>query len=296
MRYDPSRGYQHPVLGQRDYHYRDGCIFEANLKIQEGSTTELRFHLEFTCNVESIKNLIVARKAVCAAWVYCNYTAYRQLFRADTEHWQMIVTIPGQDLYNRVEVCPLIVAVKDLKLPVHDAHEAFGRGSVDLKAGCPLAVDKRWWIPVDMTPGSDPTDIFQLKKEEGVEGEILAGAWDLRPDDNGGITLVADADTYQYFQEQKVQAEGQACPITMTMGLGLPAFVEALTIYVKDLHYDDDREDSDWRATINQLLGSAGVEVKEGEFKRDGMTRSALWVAQLLLKEGNPLRPLQRTG
>ena len=299
MRYDPARGYQHPVIGQRDYYYRDGCTFETDLRIRDdATTTEFRCSVDFNCNVESIQECVAAGEAVCAAWVYCGSTSYRSLFKARTTCWELDIAILGDSLRKQIEIHPLILAVKELQLPVHDSHEAFGRDTMSLEVGSPLAVDKCWRIPVDMTPGSDPVDIFRLKPVDGPEAEALTGAWDLLPDEAGGITLIADTEVFEYFREQKSQQNaqrlGQECPISIAMGLGLPAFVEALTIYAMDNENEnDENEYGNWRSTISRLLDSVGIEVNDGSFRKDGRSRSALWVAQLLLKNRNPLMPPQ---
>lgn len=85
MRYQHDGGLLHPVLGQGDDHY-PGCRFSADMRYRLDKTPDgeiwASFEANFSCDVDAIRDLVTKARAVCAVWVYCGATSYRNMERA----------------------------------------------------------------------------------------------------------------------------------------------------------------------------------------------------------------------
>ena len=162
MRYQADRdGFLHPVLGQREHNWPGGS-FTASVDMSltdtvsrtasVGSHTKvLLVDAKFNLTVEAIKRLIIKGDAVCAVWIYCSKTSYRELLQTHTatgdehaangqantnnghehernrqeHHFRVRGSIPTSLLRGVVEVHPLVLTRVDTHLDVSEAHQAY---------------------------------------------------------------------------------------------------------------------------------------------------------------------------
>lgn len=285
MRFDIKRdGFLHPVLGQRDYYWPNNT-FTATVRCQlvDGGSS-LRITTDFGVDVPTMNELIDGGSAVCAVWMYCQKTAYRELLVAsDGSRRRLDVRVDTAQLRSQVELHPQVIAREHIHLSLTGSHQAYGTGRLRVAPGSPLAVH-----PATVTGLSDDDlavwGMFRLEKrnEHGKAWNVHADPREL------AVTLSADEDTLQHFQTRR--SEDPEWPVRT---LYLAALTESIHIWMENYDYDG-WPDGGWGAAIRRQLDERGITVNaEGadstlEFTLDGDYRSPTWVAQRLL--GDPLR------
>ena len=279
----------HPVLGQREYHY-PGCSFKPNvttMRLTDGTQPHFCFSADFDCDVEAINRLVEEGSAQFGVWVYCARTAYRRLFSAEPGGRALDASISVTEVRESVDMYPLIVALRDLELPLEQANEAFGATPLRLRAGSPLAVHLYTRSVITDEPEGGTRTIFELAKDKS----LARGVWDSDIDPDGAvIKLTAHPNTLEEFL--LVRDETWAL-----QALYLPALVEALEAYRQvccdEGEWEPPNDPTRWTGAITKQTGLLGISLEEEGFfcdasKTPPKPRSVLWAAQKLLK--SPLK------
>lgn len=292
MRFAPSRGFLHPVLGQREDYY-PGKNFAVNLNCQLDSTrNSVYFQAKFELDVNAISSLIDNNTARCQVWTYCGATSYRHVFTPISDNLRIVEGfIPIDRVRGTLEFHPQIIASESIHLSLEDANDEFGNGTLALPAGSPLAVH----LPSVTKLNDDDREtkaIFQLS----VDFELPEGTWDIRVDiKKPTIVLAAAPQTHENFDQIR-RYSGIAVPT-----LYLAALVETLNIYLQnpEIHGYEASNSGMWTGVINQKLNDLKLDVENIDGEDSGRfyeietaaPRSTLWVAQRLL--GDPLFNLE---
>lgn len=292
MRFAPSRGFLHPVLGQREDYYPEKN-FVVDLKCQLDSTkNSVYFQAEFELDVNAINSLIDNNTARCQVWTYCGATSYRYVFTPSSDNLRIVEgSIPIDRVRGTLEFHPQIIASESIYLSLEDANDEFGNETLALPAGSPLAVH----LPSVTKLNDDDREtkaIFQLS----VDSELPEGIWDIRVDiKKPTVILAAGQQTHENFDRIR-QFSGIAVST-----LYLAALVETLNIYLQnpEIHSYEASNAGMWTGVINQKLNDLQLGVEDideegsGRFVeiKSAVPRSTLWVAQRLLQ--NPLFDLR---
>lgn len=131
--------YPYPVLSSYSDDYKAGS-FDATIDVvRDGYNYRLDFLATLTCQslLERIKNGY-------AKYVYhleCAQTGFRTVIQ--TDQLSETYTLFSQTVNGKLQICPFVVAVKDLKgYSSSDFHDDYQGEVFDIEAGCILAVGK----------------------------------------------------------------------------------------------------------------------------------------------------------
>ena len=155
--------YPYPVLSSYSDDYKNGS-FDATIDVvRDGYNYRLDFLATLTCQslLERIKN-------GDAKYVYhleCAQTGFRTVIQ--TDQLSETYTLFSQTVNGKLQICPFVVAVKDLKgYSSSDFHDDYQGEVFDIEAGCVLAVGKM--AVLDITKSTDDIantpSIFALGK------------------------------------------------------------------------------------------------------------------------------------
>lgn len=142
--------YPYPVLSSYSDDYKTGS-FDATIDVvRDGYNYRLDFLATLTCQslLERIKN-------GDAKYVYhleCAQTGFRTVIQ--TDQLSETYTLFSQTVNGKLQICPFVVAVKDLKgYSSSDFHDDYQGEVFDIEAGCILAVGKM--VVLDITKNTD---------------------------------------------------------------------------------------------------------------------------------------------
>ena len=142
--------YPYPVLSSYSDDYKNGS-FDATIDVvRDGYNYRLDFLATLTCQslLERIKN-------GDAKYVYhleCAQTGFRTVIQ--TDQLSETYTLFSQTVNGKLQICPFVVAVKDLKgYSSSDFHDDYQGEVFDIEAGCVLAVGKM--AVLDITKSTD---------------------------------------------------------------------------------------------------------------------------------------------
>lgn len=142
--------YPYPVLSSYSDDYKTGS-FDATIDVvRDGYNYRLDFLATLTCQslLERIKN-------GDAKYVYhleCAQTGFRTVIQ--TDQLSETYTLFSQTVNGKLQICPFVVAVKDLNgYSSSDFHDDYQGEVFDIEAGCVLAVGKM--VVLDITKNTD---------------------------------------------------------------------------------------------------------------------------------------------
>lgn len=298
MRYQHDGGLLHPVLGQGDDHY-PGCRFSADTRYRLDKTPDgemwAAFEADFFCDVDAIRDLVTKAQAVCAVWVYCGATSYRNMERAPKGKLSLQWRIRRDELNGLVELHAGIYTLKDVQLPTDQAHSIYGRDPRMVPAWSPLAMAEPQGYNIESDDGLDPAPQSILQLRQDSTKRLSEGLWSTDIDIDGPVVyLDAHPGTYNAFHQVKDN------PVA-AQTLYLAALVDVVCTYTEAARDDGESWLSDisgnqskWAGVVADRLNEHGITVQpDGELRhRDsGRVVSRLEAAQMLLD-----RPLQSIG
>ena len=131
--------YPYPVLSSYSNDYATGTFDVAIDIYRDGYDLRIDFHATLAC--QSLQDCI---KRGLAKYVYhleCAQTGFRTVVQTDKVN--EVYTILSKTINGKLQICPFIVAVDDLKAYTSpDFHEDYQGISFDIEAGCVMAVGK----------------------------------------------------------------------------------------------------------------------------------------------------------
>ena len=138
--------YPYPVLSSYSNDYGTGD-FDVTIDIvRDGYDLRIDFLATLTC--QSLQDCI---KQGVAKYVYhleCAQTGFRTVIQ--TEKVSEVYTLLNKVVNGKLQICPFIVAVDDLKSYTSpDFHEDYQGVAFDIEAGCVMAVGKM--VTVDIS-------------------------------------------------------------------------------------------------------------------------------------------------
>lgn len=142
--------YPYPVLSSYSDDYKNGSFDVTIDPVRDGYNIRLDFLATLTC-----QSLLECLKRGDAKYVYhleCAQTGFRTVVQ--TDEISTSYTLYRQTVNGKLQICPFIVAVKDLKgYSSADFHDDYQRETFDIEAGCVMAVGKM--ATVDITKNID---------------------------------------------------------------------------------------------------------------------------------------------
>lgn len=164
------RQYPHPVLTPFSNDFVSSKFeIEIETEIVELPEGKIKFLIDGELTNEELKDLIKNDKAVYALHFECSSTRFRKLFsfsQKDLEQESLVFEIFTDKLDGKVEICPLILAVKDLTdYKNSDFHPDYGSASFEIEKGDILAVSEQENAYVDKEIDSlqDVSSMFRIR-------------------------------------------------------------------------------------------------------------------------------------
>lgn len=155
--------YPYPVLSSYSNDYRTG-VFNTTIDIvRDGYDLRIDFLATLTC--QSLQECIKGGSAKFVYHLECAQTAFRKVIQTDKV--SEAYTLQGKDVNGKLQICPFIVAVNDLKTYTSpDFHEDYQGIAFDIEAGCVMAVDKMVTVDIckDIDDLANTPSIFNITK------------------------------------------------------------------------------------------------------------------------------------
>lgn len=155
--------YPYPVLSSDSNDYGTGD-FDVTIDIlHDGYDLRIDFLATLTC--QSLQDCI---KQGFAKYVYhleCAQTGFRTVIQ--TEKISEVYTLLNKTVNGKLQICPFIVAVDDLKSYTSpDFHEDYQGVAFDIESGCVMAVGKMVTVDIskDIDDLADTPSIFNISK------------------------------------------------------------------------------------------------------------------------------------
>ena len=155
--------YPYPVLSYYSNDYETGN-FDVTIDVARGGY-DLRIDFLASLTCQSLQDCI---KQGVAKYVYhleCAQTGFRKVIQ--TEEVSKVYRLLSKVVNGKLQICPFIVAVNDLKsYTSQDFHEDYKGVAFDIEAGCVMAVGKM--VTVDISKDIDDLanipSIFNISK------------------------------------------------------------------------------------------------------------------------------------
>lgn len=142
--------YPYPVLSSYSDDYKN-CSFDVAIDpVNEGYNVRLDFLATLTC--QSLLNCIKNGDAKYVYHLECAQTGFRTVVQ--TDQISDSYTLRSSMVNGKLQICPFVVAVKDLKgYSSSDFHDDYQGDAFDIEAGCVMAVGEM--ATVDITKSID---------------------------------------------------------------------------------------------------------------------------------------------
>lgn len=232
--------------------YGDSNEFKAVLREPSVDTANdlLLVSLDYKITSGSVLESVRSGDSVCVAMFYCASTLYRELLKAEPGECSVQGQIPLSAVYDRIEIHPSIVAMRDFEYRPSEVHKEYGTSAIEIKKGQPLATDEAWHFRLHKNDPAPAESIFTLARNDDVDSGLLRANVDIG---ERYIRLEADSETYamiKSYREHDVD--------TAIVSLYLGPLMEGLRLLV-----DDDAEqiwpDHSWAATLQSKLSQLGL-------------------------------------
>lgn len=155
--------YPYPVLSSYSNDYETGTFDVAIDIVRDGYDLRIDFLATITC--QSLQECI---KQGIAKFVYhleCSQTGFRTIIQ--TDKISEIYTLLSRSVNGKLQICPFIVAVKDLNAYTSpDFHNDYKGITFDIEAGCVMAVGKMLTVDIskDIDDLANTPSIFNINK------------------------------------------------------------------------------------------------------------------------------------
>lgn len=232
--------------------YGDANEFKAVLREPSVDTVNdlLLVSLDYKITSGSVLESVRSGDAVCVAMFYCASTLYRELLKAEPGECSVSGQIPLSAVYDRIEIHPSIVAMRDFEYKPVDVHAEYDLDVFDIKKGQPLATDETWHFRLHINQPAPAESIFTLARNDDVNAGLLRANVDIA---ERYIRLEADSETYAMIKSYREHDVN-----TAIVSLYLGPLMEGLRLLV-----DDDAEqiwpDHSWAATLQSKLSQLGL-------------------------------------
>ncbi len=268
--------YPYPVLAPYSNDYETGTFDTAVDIIRDGYDLRLEFSSVLMCR--SLQACIAGGAAKYAYHLECAQTGFRTVIQTDKS--KEAYTLPGKMINGSLQICPFIVAVKDLiDYTSPDFHEDYQGISFDIEAGCVMAAGKTVTVDIskDIDELADTPSIFNIRKnpDETCKQMLV---------DMSQRKIIIKLPVSDFYSYKALSANPHAQSILNSLTV-IPALVYILE-ELRALPVDERRESSDtlWYKVLSRVLSAQfNCDIESEEFNN----QNCLDLAQKLIN--NPL-------
>lgn len=185
--------YPYPVLS----YYSDDYVESSFDVIMEAKKDGYDIRVDFLAELHNLglQKYLDEGKVRIVYHIECAQTGYRKVFMTAQEQYSKKISY--KKVCGRVQICPFIVAMMDLKGYVNDLFNEDYRGfRFDIDAGCIIAVGKQVNIDIDkeINDLSQTPSVFSIiKNDDETESSMLVNM-----DNNKIVISLPEADYYNY--------------------------------------------------------------------------------------------------
>ena len=258
MRYRSNRQYLHPVLrpDADDYGTEASLLATCDPPQYDQTSGMLAISVQFDLDEPSLVEAVHARRAECAAMVYCGSTLYRdKLVASPNDPFVARGHVPVSRLKNEVQVHPVVLATQNFVHSTETAHAEYERQPVEIARLAPLATDLHWTFDID-SDARPVRSIFRLTGD--TSGRLKDGEFDVSPDlGQDYVPILANSDTLAAFNAMRKE-DRMPLPTVFTSA------VLSVLAYIKDLPEDTDDENCAWLRCVNAQLRIHNINIGDG--------------------------------
>ena len=268
--------YPYPVLSSYSNDYETGNFDVTIDVVRDGYDLRIDFLATLTC--QSLQDCI---KQGVAKYVYhleCAQTGFRKVIQ--TEEVSKVYRLLSKVVNGKLQICPFIVAVNDLKsYTSQDFHEEYKGVAIDIEAGCVMAVGKM--VTVDISKDIDDLanipSIFNISKnpDESCKQMLV---------DMSQRKIIIKLPLNDFYSCKALNATPLAQPILSSLTV-VPALVYVLE-ELRALPIQERSENSDtlWYKVLSKaLITQFDCDIESEEFNN----QNCLELAQKLIN--NPV-------
>lgn len=266
----------YPIL----FDYRDDYLqssFRADISATE-RFNDIVVHVEFHLKDNVIEELIQTNRARFLLHIECPAMSLRQSYEVEDNQFQ--ISLPMDDVCERLEICTFIVANEDIKGYSNPQFHSDYRGlTFDLSKGQLVAIgtSKQYDIEKNSDPmASLPSIVKIVKSNSKVKGTITVNT-----DNNDYIYVGLSQDAFDLYARLGKHVYAKT---VMSLVL-LPAMI---TVLDRIREETDSFQDARWFTVIEELLERNGYTVDQ--LSLDDGDDSVLSIAQAIFSN-----PVQRS-
>lgn len=246
-----NRTFPYPVLCDWSGDYKDGSVFEVEIKAAlDMHTGKCKITFWPTLRNKELQRLIMERKVAVFCNVECSETAYRESFRLEIDQ-PSIVTFETGMLCGRVEFCPAITALECIPDYRNTFDEDYG-DCVHIEAGLMLAIARQCFIIIETSNNllAFIPSVFVLSPL----GDNATSRFELDYNKDQ-INLKVDKDLYRQYKALNTSSQNRGFLVSVIF---LPALVMILSKLQTITEQDDPNfsefEDYKWFFALNRRV------------------------------------------
>lgn len=266
--------YPYPVLAEYSDDYKSGS-YEVNIDLtKEGYNIKVHFLATLTSN--SLKQLIKKGRAKYVYHMECAQTGFRKVHITDKIDDSYLLS--NKEVSGKLQICPFIVAVKDLlDYSSDEFHEDYNGETFDVEAGCVMAVGRM--VTADISKDFDelantPSVFSIIRNADATCRQMLV--------DMSGRKIVIKLPLEDYYSYKSLSGTPQAQSILNSLTI-IPALTYVLS-ELKTLPVQDRMENRDslWYKTVRKsLLTQFDCDLESDDFNN----QNTLELAQKLIND-----------
>lgn len=240
--------YPYPVLSSYSDDYVDSSFDAVVVPNKEGYNIKIDFLAEL--DNPDLKNHLENGNVKIVYHIECSQTGFR--IALQTENTELSHVISNKSICGRVQICPFVVAVKDIQDYVNKSFNEDYRGfKFSIEAGCILAVGRQVNIDVDkdLNDLTNTPSVFIITKN--ADTTALSMIVDM--DQNKIVVKLPERDYYNY---KVINDESSIQPILNSLVI-IPALIyvlQELKMRMPDERYE--YSSYSWYRAIKKALSS----------------------------------------
>lgn len=260
--------YPYPVLAYYSDDYINSNFDVLIDPVKDSYNIKINFLAEI--NNKELKQFISEGKAQFVYHLECAQTGFRTV--ACTSRNEFVQPIPDKNLNGRLQVCPFIVATKDIPNYVNESfHEDYRGFKFNIEAGCVMAIGKQVNIDIekDINDLANTPSVFSITKN--ADNTVIGMVVDM--DQNKIVIKLPEKDYYNY---KSIKDELAVQPILNSL-----IIIPALTYVLEELNHRAATERFEYdsyvwyRAIKKALLSQFNCDIESENFSALNMLETS---------------------
>ncbi len=266
----PSNGLSpYPILASFRDDYQDST-FSTSVDCLPNAQAAF-ISCKFELHDDGLRQLIDQGGACYLLHLECGVTSFRKAYRCQVP--VLRVHVPLTQIADSIDVCTYVVATQDLPAYANSAfHPDYGNGSFAVHAGGILAIGDSYALQIEETGDTDvPPSLIRVVKGDSDKSEDVQ----VNTDGSEYIVVRLNPRTYDLYLQEGNGPLGD----TVFSLILLPVLQTVLS----RMAADEEDADKSWYRSIEELIGSYGIAVKD--IDQNDPQKSPMAVAQKIFED-----------